>query len=489
LSILQEGVTMRTSARDYTRATFGEPFGLKSNRRGRHTYIVEGVDHDGDRFQIKRTRPTATEAQEAVKEAIAQARDGVKRSPVAQRVTMRTLYTRWWDHEAKVATDAVVHRSSARVLSGSSRIKYRDVWTRHIEPTLGDRIAETITHAELYDFLHAPRSAKPKPLLDALRSFFRYAEIAGIIEPARNPTKGRFGISKVKPKPVPVAPEVLGIIEDHLATLKPAGLRKDSSRLHDSFVLMRATGMRISEVLAVRVRDFDPKTRTIKVVAHVVRSLRDDGGAGTTNRVLDGTKTVSGIRTLTIDERAAEVLAERSKGRAPDDFLFPTSTGTAMATENWRNALAIEVRKINAAREAAGLPLIPSIHPHQLRVTVATQLVRDLVARYGLAAGLESARKQLGHRSISTLMPYVTEEVQAEDNSAILSGLDPVLARRRVAEAAVEKIETDDPQMGFALEVVSSERSVHVVATIPLSEAQTTAVIAVLEPLGIRLLS
>jgi len=86
-------------------------------------------------------------------------------------------------------------------------------------------------------------------------------------------------------------------------------------------------------------------------------------------------------------------------------------------------------------------------------------------------------------------MPYVTEEVQAEDNSAILSGLDPVLARRRVAEAAVEKIETDDPQMGFALEVVSSERSVHVVATIPLSEAQTTAVIAVLEPLGIRLLS
>lgn len=480
---------MRTSTRDYTRATFGDPFPLKSNRRGRHTYVVEGVDHDGDRFQIKRTRPTAAEAQEALAEAIENARDGVKRTPLTERVTMRTLYSRWWDHEAKVAADALVRKSSSRVLSDSSRIKYRDMWSRHIEPALGDRIAETLTHAEIYDFLHAPRSAQPKPLLDALRSFFRYAEIAGIIEPNRNPTKGGFGIGKVKPTPVPIDPADLGIIEDHLAALKPAGLRKDVLRLHDSFVLMRATGMRVSEVLAVRVRDFDPKTRRIRVASRVARSLRDGGGAGTQTRVLDGSKTAAGTRTLTIDERAAGILVERAKGRAPEDFFFPTSTGRAMATESWRNALAVEVGHINRARAAADLPLIPTIHPHQLRVTVATQLVRDLVARYGLAAGLESARKQLGHKSISTLTHYVTEEVQAEDNSAILSGLDPVLARRRAAEEAVAKIEADDPQLNFALEVTSSERSVHVIATIDLTETQRAAVTAVLEPLGIRLLS
>lgn len=477
---------MKTSARDYTRATFGEPFPLKSNRRGRHTFIVEGVDHEGETFQIKRTRPTSSEAQDALRDAIVRARDGLTRTPVAERVTMRALYERWWDHEAAIAADP---RTTSRVLSDSSRIKYRDTWHRHLEPALGDRLAETITHAEVYDLLHAPRSAAPKPLLDTLRSLFRYAEIAGIVTPGANPTKGSFGISKPKPAPEPIDASVLGVIEDHLAALKPAGVRKDVLRLHDSFVLMRATGMRVSEVLAVRVRDFDPVRRTVKVNARVARSLRDDGAAGTQTKVLDGSKTLAGVRTLTIDERAARILIERAKGRAPEDFFFPTSTGRAMATESWRNALAIEVAHINRARAAADLPLIPTIHPHQLRVTVATQLVGDLVQRYGLAAGLESARKQLGHKSIATLTHYVTEEVQAEDNSAILSGLDPVLARRRAAEAAVQKIEADDPQLNFALEVVSSERSVHVVSTIPLSEAQRAAITAVLDPLGIRLLS
>lgn len=478
---------MRTSARDYTRATFGDPFPLKANRRGRHTYVVEGVDHEGSVFQIKRTRPTAAEAQDALQEALEQARTGRKvKAPVAQRVTMQKLYDRWWEHEARIAADP---RTTSRVLSDSSRIKYRDTWHRHLQPVLAGQIADTLTHAEVYGLLHAPRSAKPKPLLDTLRSLFRYAEIAGIIEPSQNPTKGSFGVSKPKPTPEPIAPDVLGIIEDHLATLKPVGVRKDVMRLHDSFVLMRATGMRISEVLAVRVRDFEPNRHIIKVNARVARSLRDDGGAGTQTKVLEGSKTISGVRTLTIDKRAAKVLSERAKGRSPDDFFFPTSTGRAMSTESWRNALATEVSRINDARAAAELPPIPSIHPHQLRVTVATQLVGELVRKYGLAAGLETARKQLGHRSTATLMHYVTEEVQAEDNSAILSGLDPVVARRRAAEEAVAALEDADPQLNFALDVVSSERSVHVVATIDLSEEQRIAIVAVLEPLGIRLLS
>lgn len=478
---------VRTTERDYTRATFGDPFPLKANRRGRHTYVVEGVDHEGTTFQIKRTRTTAAEAQEALKEAIEQALAGRKAAaPVTQRVTMQKLYDRWWEHEARIASDP---RTTSRVLSDSSRIKYRDTWNRHLKDALGDQIADTLTHAQVYAFLHAPRTAKPKPLLDTLRSLFRYAEIAGIIDPNQNPTRGSFGVSKPKPAPEPIEKWVLGVIEDHLAALEPIGRRKDAMRMHDSFALMRATGMRISEVLALRVRDFDPVKRTLKVNARVARSLRDDSDEGTMTKVLDGSKTLAGARTLTLDESEAKILSARRENRKADDFFFPTSSGRAIATESWRNALAVEVARINALRETLGEPPIPSIHPHQLRVTVATHLVQELVAKHGLAAGLESARKQLGHRSTATLTHYVTEEAQAEDNSAILSSLNPVVARRRAAEDAVAALEDAHDDLVLALDVVSSERAVHVVATIDLTEEQRAAVIEVLEPLGIRLLS
>jgi len=472
----------RTSSKDRSRATFGEPFALpRKSKRDPHVYVVQGVDHDRSRFQIKRSAPTASAALEAVQQAVEEARFGVVTR--VDDVTMSTLFERWWKHEAQLADLAAKGKTSSRALADSSRIKYRAIWHRHLEARLGTRKVSTIRHAEVYDLLHEKRSFQPKPLLDVLRVLFRHAENAGLVEAGQNPMRGSFQLPSSKPEPKPLPVETLDVIERHLATLKPGGHRKDAMRLHDSFVLMRATGVRISELLALRVRDVDTASRAISVRAHVTRTIDDDGARF---EALEGSKTVAGERTVIVSQRVTDMLTVRMEGKSPDDFLFSTSTGRAVVPESWRNELSREIERINAKRAEDDLPLLEGVHPHRLRVTVASQIVKGLVAKHGLAAGLVSAQKHLGHRSTATLVHYVTEDVQVEDHSAILEELDPAALRERTAQQIIKRLSDDDPFL--TLEVVSSERTVGVIAVDPLDDDQRKRVQRALAEHEIRLL-
>lgn len=473
----------RTSSRDRSRATFGEPFALpRKSKRDPHTYVVQGVDDDKSRFQIKRSAPTAAAALEAVQQAVEEARFGVA-PRVVDDVTMSALFDRWWDHEETVADLASRGKTSSRALADSSRIKYRDVWHRHLNERLGTRRVSTIRHAEVYDLLHEKRSFQPKPLLDVLRVLFRYAENAGLVDTGQNPMRGSFQLPTSKPEPKPMPVEVLDVIEAHLATLKPGGRRRDAMRLHDSFVLMRATGVRISELLAVRVRDVDLAARAVSVRAHMTRTIDEEGARF---EAVEGSKTIAGERTVIVSRRIADMLKSRMAGKTPQGFLFATSTGRAVVPESWRNELSREIERINEKRAEAGLSLLEGIHPHRLRVTVASQIVKGLVEKYGLAAGLESARKHLGHRTTATLVHYVTEEVQVEDHSAILDELDSVALRERTAQQIIDRLSAGDPFL--VLEVVSSERTVGVIVVDPLDDDQRKRVQDALAEHEIRLL-
>ncbi|MBG9887332.1 hypothetical protein ABE10_12580 [Bacillus toyonensis] len=483
----------RTSSRDRSRATFGEPFALpRKSKRDPHVYVVQGVDHDGSRFQIKRSRPTADAALSAVKDAIAVALDGAA-PQAAGRVRMGALFEQWWAQETALADAASRGETAARPLSGATLLKYRGVWKKHLDPVLGNRSVESITHAEVYNLLHeipkptTPRDSKPKPLLDVLRVLFRYASGAGIIESHRNPTRGDFKLPSAKPQPRPLTLDELDAIEAHLSARKAVSRRQDPLRLHDSFVVMRSTGARISEILALRASDFDLKTRALTVEEHVARTIRADGLPGSTSQVLPGTKTAAGTRTVVVPQRAAAILAQRSDGKPPEAFLFATSTGSAMATENWRTELRAEIVALNKKRKEEGLPPLTDIHPHRLRATVASTIVKALVERHGVAAGLEAARRQLGHEGISTLRHYVDEAVTVVDHSDVLDELDSVAMKQRAAHQVIERLSRNDPFLG--LEVVSSERSVGVVATEPLTEAQRAVVVEALAQHDLRLLS
>lgn len=158
-----------------------------------------------------------------------------------------------------------------------------------------------------------------------------------------------------------------------------------------------------------------------------------------------------------------------------------------MATENWRTELRAEIVALNKKRKEEGLPPLTDIHPHRLRATVASTIVKALVARHGVAAGLEAARRQLGHEGIATLRHYVDEAVTVVDHSDVLDELDSVAMKQRAAHQVIERLSRNDPFLG--LEVVSSERSVGVVATESLTEAQRAVVVEALAQHDLRLLS
>jgi integrase len=108
--------------------------------------------------------------------------------------------------------------------------------------------------------------------------------------------------------------------------------------LSDPIMILIATGLRRSELLALRWSDFDPIAATLTVSGKVVRQR----GQGLVR--VDEAKTAAGLRTVPLPAFAVETLNERRKlpylGEQP--IIFPSTTGTLRDPDNfnsqWRAA-------------------------------------------------------------------------------------------------------------------------------------------------------
>lgn len=148
----------------------------------------------------------------------------------------------------------------------------------------------------------------------------------------------------------------------------------------DPIVLFIATGVRLSELLALRWSDFNEKTGMITVRGKVVRVK----GKGLVR--FDDTKSEAGQRTIPLPRFAISALVERRKlpflGEQP--MIFPSTQGTLRdpggLSRLWRGV-----------REDLGVPEVTS---HSFRKTVAT-----LIDDEGLSARIGA--DQLGHAKVS----------------------------------------------------------------------------------------
>jgi integrase len=148
----------------------------------------------------------------------------------------------------------------------------------------------------------------------------------------------------------------------------------------DPITLFIATGVRLSELLALRWSDFDEDTGMITVRGKVVRVK----GKGLVRS--DDTKSAAGQRTIPLPRFAISALVERRKlpflGGQP--MIFPSTEGTLRDPGNlsrlWRGV-----------REDLGVPEVTS---HSFRKTVAT-----LIDDEGLSARIGA--DQLGHAKVS----------------------------------------------------------------------------------------
>lgn len=215
----------------------------------------------------------------------------------------------------------------------------------------------------------------------ALRRLFRYAELEGLMS---------YDLSSRIPVPRGGRhlPPVLSVaeVERLLAVARPVeGMTEDAWRraTRDSAMLEVAygAGLRVSELIRLRVGDLNPVERWVRVV-----------GKGNRERLVPlGRPAVNAVAAYQDTVRPG--WATRDTG----DVLFITSRGQPLTRVGFYKI----VRRLAAA---AGLgEREPPVGPHTLRHSFATHLLAN-------GADLRAIQEMLGHRDIGTTQIYTKIE-------------------------------------------------------------------------------
>ena len=170
--------------------------------------------------------------------------------------------------------------------------------------------------------------------------------------------------------------------------------------------------LRIGEVVSLQVKDWNPKTQTLRVC----HSADEHGG-------LKATKTPTSNTTQPVPPQLAKLISSACEGKKPTDFLVTCADGTHITPNRLRD-------HFNEAKCKAGRP---DLHFHTLRATSITAAVatgaslKDTMAwgrhadaqtsieRYQRASGTERMR-EIANGIESTLMGHepTKEELESE---------------------------------------------------------------------------
>ena len=202
--------------------------------------------------------------------------------------------------------------------------------------------------------------------LSALRTFFGFLSREG--RAAFNPAR-----AVATPRAEKTLPRTLSVDEAAAVVEAPEGDEELPARDRALLELLYATGLRVSELVALDLPDVDLPSRQLRTL-----------GKGKKERIVPfGEKASKALR---------EYLKERPqpKRRADADTLFLNARGGRLTDRSVRRILDRALRLAGVTRHAS---------PHALRHSFATHL---------LAAGadLRSIQELLGHSSLSTTQKY-----------------------------------------------------------------------------------
>lgn len=370
---------------------------------------------------IKRQGRTKGAAEQAVRAAIKRAEKSWGEAPKTTTLTVAILAAEWLDLRKPAAVEVDPETQSGGVpAEGQLRMQswnqYRQKLRDHALPVLGAiPVAELSTpmcqkalHG-LYD-VETGRGFRTASLTkEVLMQVLDYAVQQG--HRVDNPVRSVSRIPNKRPKPKSMKPETVRRVHSAVALrqIEPGiGGPKPTSRLADIVLLLAATGMRISEALAVRWQDVD-LAATPPIVT--VTGTLVEGSSFYRQEV---GKTDGSFRAFPITVPwAAAMLLRRSANALPTatDALFATRNGTFVRPSNFRSDLG-------KALSAAGI--FAGITPKSFRATVASELAKKY--------GAEAASVMLGHSSIeTTLRHYIEREALTPEVTEGLKNMAPSL--------------------------------------------------------------
>lgn len=337
-------------------------------------------DMDGVTRRIERMTPAGmadeygARAEDALRDAVAGRRPPGTGS-ITPTTTLGVLLTRYIERcraEGELAPKSV---DTYEATVNAVRSRLADIRVIEATPGLMDEILRGIRRDH-----GATRERHTKVALNAVLTD---AVMAGAI--AANPVRELRRQRRTRGTEVKGAPAIeVGQVRALLAALATSEVceRKD---LCDPVIMLAATGLRRSELLALRWEDVDLAAKVVTVSGSVVR-LKGKG------LVRQDTTKGGGSRPVPLPQFAVDALHRRKGGRPGPNtagVIFPSSTGTLRDPDNmgkqWREV-----------RDSLGLPDVTS---HSFRKTIAT-----LIDDAGLSARIGA--DQLGHAR-----PSMTQDV------------------------------------------------------------------------------
>jgi integrase len=371
----------------------GRPGGMGSSPKGTSVSVQRTVTKTGlvrYRARIKsHGREVATRVFARRGDAVAweqdqarKIRDGDWVDPRRGRVSVEFVSEGW------LATRASVKR----------RTRETDelAWKNYIAPSLAARPVGALTSAEIAEWVAAlqtqGRSAgTARRALATLRAILDHA-IAdnrlsrNVARPVRPPHSGKRR-------------EGQGLTADDVDSLAVACKGPSG----DVVTVLGYTGLRWGELAGLQVGD------RIAVPGPGLR-LQRAVLAGSGGKLFIDTLKNHQARTVPLPEKAAEVIAKRSAGRAANVWIFASSTGTPLREGNWKRAVAWA-----EAKQAIGRP---TLRVHDLRHSAASIWL-------GAGADPKVVQRVLGHATATMTLDLYGHLIDANlwTNAKLVGGI------------------------------------------------------------------
>lgn len=330
---------------------------------------------------------TAVESKSLTVAVAERTRESAATSPQFTLVTYDETFGRWLENLDRSERTVRLYRTGL----ADFRTWFERVRGKDLEPALITPLDVRAYRRYLQD----ERQVKPATVnsyLAAVRAFCRWSTDAGLA--AGDPSSGIKGIKIVEQSPKWLTRQeqyrVLNAAQERvqLAALKcgddasaPGVLRARRDRA--LVVLMLNTGLRLSEVVALKIKDvtIHPRSGSVAVTA----------GKGNKARVVP----------LNKDAREALAAWLEVRGGESNDSLFTSQKGGTVLT----------ARAVARRVEYIGMCANVNIHPHMLRHSLAKNLVDEGVP-------LDRVGGLLGHSSLDTTRRY-TMPSQADLQAAV----------------------------------------------------------------------
>ncbi|EFL87983.1 site-specific tyrosine recombinase XerD [Ahrensia sp. R2A130] len=212
--------------------------------------------------------------------------------------------------------------------------------------------------------------------LSAVRQLYRFLFSDGLREDDPTATVDRPKTGRPLPKVISEidVDRLLGAAQDAARKGETSAARLRAARTLALLELLYASGLRVSELVALRSATITPQTRFVNVT-----------GKGAKERLVP-------ISAAALEAVEAYRQAARDHKQAPSAWLFPSRSAAGHIT---RQHFA---RDLKALATSAGLPA-SKLSPHVLRHAFASHLLQN-------GADLRAVQQLLGHADIATTQIY-----------------------------------------------------------------------------------